>query len=208
MKTPKVRSIKEEIWLIYQIYMNAQQALRIVKEIVWPDNNLNRDFVKNHNQFLQYTSIICWRNCVTETCKLVVDRNSEHYNLWQLNRDIYKGSVFADVTFEVKMLIKWRLALVSRRSIIRNLKEQRDKLYAHTDRDIRDIGNQVKIGEMEEMLNTIFDIIHDLYDVCRSESILQELTNSPVDDLDWILEALTLRDKYYEELEKSLDITS
>jgi len=206
MKISKERNIKEEIWAIMQIYMNAQQALRAVKEITKPENDLNRDFIKSHNQFLHYTSIVCWRHCVTETCKLIVDRKTEHYNLWQVIRDIYKGNVFAGSIVEVTVLAKWRLALARNRNIIINLKVQRDKLYAHTDRDISDIGNKVKVGEMEEMLNTIFNIIHGLYCVCRNESILQEPTNSPIDDLDWILEALTLRDKYYEALEKSVEM--
>jgi hypothetical protein len=110
--------------------------------------------------------------------------------------------VFEGVKVEDSMLNRWITSLENKKHISEDLHTQRDKIYAHTDRDIGIIGNNVKTHEMEELLDIIFDIIHDLYAVCRNESILKEPTNSPIDDLDWILEALALRDKYFEALEK------
>ena len=72
----------------------------------------------------------------------------------------------------------------------KNLIEQRDSIYSHTDRNRDDIKNSITFTDANEFLNIIKRILSEVYVVVFMQVMSMEPLNEPVDDLKRLVKLL------------------
>jgi hypothetical protein len=180
----KPETLKKEVLIRCKIYLDALFAFKVVNQILRNEvSEYKRDQAKWNNAFLQYTSLVCWKQAVIELCKLVHDSRYEVFNLFQLLRDLRLEKNIKHTSIEVEQIEKWEHLIKNIESGIQDLVLQRNKLYAHTSRNVEGIGNSIEMGHMQEIFKTVGTILIQI------NELLPEPNELPI-PLDSILVAL------------------
>lgn len=203
METNQKTELENETWAIMEIFLNAYESFKIVEFLQSNESDNNTAYVKRMNSFFQYSKILCWRNTATELSKLLSNRNTDQYNLRGFLKKIKEGK-FPESTISAEQISKWEQILDRENEVINNILEQRDKVYAHTDRESDKVINKVSITKTTELLDYVFDIIHKIYLDCFKKGIIKETIGSPLNALKWTVDELVKEDKRLEKLEQSL----
>lgn len=116
------------------------------------------------------------------------------YKIKKLNKFISKlksNGHYGDAKISPDKIEKWEKALMDNKGSIDNLVLQRDKLYAHTDKNSKGIPNMVTLTKTRELIIIIQEIIMEVYlTVFESSFMVDSPINAPVENLQWIISTL------------------
>lgn len=112
-----------------------------------------------HFKFLRHS---LWILCIIELNKLLSKSDKDYYNLWtfikNLENNIYQGhNVPADTITE------WRNTLFSKKNIIKKTLLLRNKLYAHTDKDVDKVSVDITFDDVNELILIVEKVIRGIY---------------------------------------------
>lgn len=165
MKT--IKDLEEIIEAINHIYFSAKVSFSDAEYLYIPDNEEEKK-VANENLFIHRIRISCWRNVVLELCKLFLNRDNEHFNLFRFLRCLqteYKN-ISQEKGVSDDKIDSWIAELNHFKvvTIVKKLKIIRDKQIAHTDIDSKSDINQVKVTfkETHEIFNVTERILGDV----------------------------------------------
>ncbi|MEJ7736121.1 MAG: hypothetical protein WKF97_01740 [Chitinophagaceae bacterium] len=166
------RDLKSDIWAIWKILINCKENFLYSKYLHKPDTKEEAEYLSHsrHFQFLQHS---LWRLCVIEINKLLSKSDKDFYNLWtfikNLENNIYKGHhVPADA------IIDWRNTLSSKKSLTKKILLLRNKLYAHTDRDVGKLSVDITFEEVYDLIVIVEKVIRGIYIHSFDSDILTE----------------------------------
>ena len=166
------RDLKSDIWAIWKILLNCKENFLYSKYLHKPDTKEEAEYLHNsmHFKFLRHS---LWRLCIIELNKLLSKSDKDFYNLWifikNLENNIYQGhNVPADTITE------WRNIVSSKKNIIKKILLLRNKLYAHTDKDVDKLTIDITFDEVNELIVIVEKVIRGIYIHSFDSDILTE----------------------------------
>jgi len=191
---------------IRNIMFSAQSSFKIVNYLYRERSGMEIEVVKR-SQFLLYTASIHWQIYVTEMSKLFANRKGDKFNLHKLiNKFKPTGEYYCTEILQNSVLIwEQNLKLDKEANLIKNLLEQRDSLYSHTD-IVRDhIKNKFSFADAKEFLHIIMRTLSEIYYLVFNESMHMEPINEPMMDLKRIMRILVNEKQQWVTLDEQLN---
>lgn len=196
MKEEKKAELKKETWELAEILFLAQESLKIVEYLIKDEADDDKVYSKRMNTFFVYSRSIYWRVIVIELSKLLTEKSSEQYNIYKFISKLKQHGHYGDALISVSEIEVWEKILADNKDSISNLILQRNKVYAHTDRNSKEIPNTVTITKTKELIEIIQKIIREVYfTVFESSFMIDSPVNAPVDNLKWVIGALAKEKK-------------
>lgn len=210
MQAKKKQELKKETWEISEILFWAQESLKVVQFITKKEEDDDMAYVKR-NAFFVYSTSIYWRVIVIELCKLFSSKDTEQYNLQKFISKFKKAGHYGDACIALGTIIDWEEMLGKEKDIINNLLLQRDKIYAHKDRNSKTVANTVTLAKTKELIAVVQKILREIYaTVFESSFMVDDPINPPAGNLLDIINILAnekkLREKPLRELTKQYGI--
>ncbi|MFN8289455.1 MAG: hypothetical protein U0U70_04315 [Chitinophagaceae bacterium] len=191
MKEEKKAELKKETWELAEILFLALESLKIVEYLIKDEADDDKVYSKRMNAFFVYSRSIYWRVIVIELSKLLTEKSSEQYNIYKFISKLKPHGHYGDAKISTVKIEKWEKALTDNKDSIDNLILQRDKLYAHTDKNSKSIPNMVTLTKTRELVTIIQEIIRKVYlTVFESSFMVDSPINAPVENLQWIISTL------------------
>ena len=184
MDKVKLDKLRDHTNEITDIMFRAQSSFKIVDFLYRQREGLETEII-NRNSFLLYTADVNWRIYVTEVSKLFAKRNNEHYNVHKFIKKFKEGEEYETDEIPLNSIKIWEANLSQEKEehLIKNLLEQRDKKFSHTDKDANHIGNEFTFIDAKEFLHIVQRILSEIYQVVFKTTMLFNPTNEPVDEL-------------------------
>jgi hypothetical protein len=178
--------LQSELKEISGILFTAQESFKLVTYLLKDEEDEDLVYEKRVNAFLSYSVNIHWRTTVIELCKLLADKKMERFNL---HKFIHKlKHYFIETGIESSDILKWESLLLAEEDSIKNLIDQRDKVYAHTDSSHREFPNTITLNKARELITFIQQLIRKLYSVVFETAYqIEEPINSPIIGLEHLL---------------------
>lgn len=205
MKEEKKAELKKKTWELAEILFLAQESLKIVEYLIKDEADDDKVYSKRMNAFFVYSRSLYWRVIVIELSKLLTEKSSEQYNIHKFISKLKQDGHYGDAKIFPDKIEKWEKTLTDNKDSIDNLILQRDKLYAHTDKNSKSIPNTVTLTKTRELVTIIQEIIREVYlTVFESSFIVDSPINAPVENLHWIISTLANEKKERESQLKKL----
>lgn len=196
MVEKKKQELKSETWEISEILFLAQESLKVVELLVKEETDDDRAYTKRMNSFFVYTTSVYWRVIVTELCKLFSSKENEQYNLHKFISKLKTAGHYGDAGISQESIIAWKDILENEQEAIDNLILQRDKIYAHKDRNAKTIVNTVTLLKTKELIAVVQKIVREIYStVFESSFMVDDPINPPVANLEYIINILASEKK-------------
>ncbi len=183
--TDKESELHTEITQISGILIQAQESLRIVEYLSTPKSD-DIDFNRAINSsFMRYTADKYWKILVIELVKLLSNSKSQDYRIPIFISKFESNGIFGDFNVSDNKIAEWKLMISSKSNEITNLSDQRDKLYAHTDRNISDSHfNKLKFEDVKELIQFLQDVLKSIYkEVFHSNYLIETQQGDIFDNL-------------------------
>lgn len=204
MKENKKKELHDEIISIGEILILAQESLKMIEYLIEPELD-NKKLYAKRQMFFDFSYKIYWRITVIELCKLFSGRDTDSFNLVKLIGKLRKGNHFGDAKISETKLAQWQEEINLEKGSINNLLLQRDRLYAHKDRELNQVQNIVNINKTWALIKLGRRIIQDIYsDVFDISYMLEDIGYSPVDNLEFIINNLAERERFWDKIENEI----
>ena len=186
------KALEKEIGELNNILFLATESFKIVEYLAKDESDHDKAYTKNMNGFLRYSMIINWRITVIELSKLLSGKDNDHYHLRKFINKLKCEGIFKNAEIPKEVISAWESKLSREVDAIKNLVDQRDKLYAHTDRTAATaIKNAVTVSKAKELIRFAQSIIKEIYSTVFKSGFSFDAFNSPVNNLVWVIDTLT-----------------
>lgn len=166
------RDLKSDIWSIWKILINCKENFLYSRYLHKPDTETEAEYL-NYSQHFKFLRHSLWRLCIIELHKLLSKSDKDVYNLRtflnNLKNNIYKGH-----NVPVETITEWRNTLLSKKSTIKKILLLRNKLYAHTDKDVDKLSVDITFEEVHDLIYIIEKVIRGIYIYSFDSDILTE----------------------------------
>lgn len=187
----KKKEFEDDLKRIKDIYFSAQETFLINKELYKNIKSSEYEsYLKSINPFFYFCKIYFWRNTVLELSKLFNQKENEKFNIPKFVSKLKPNGYFKSLNFDAEFLETILIRIENNKHLIDNLIEQRDKVYAHEDRNNQDVKNLVSHTQTEQLLEIVKDLIKELYQVHYETSMQFDILASPATSLENIIEKL------------------
>ncbi len=193
MKQQRVEHLNRRINTMMKIIMKAQEAFLIVEYLLKPDDDDEKSYEKTLNTFIHYSRIAYWQLTIIELAKLYLDR--EKFSISSLLNSLKKDGEFSELKIPSDQIVGWETKIASEKTFIENLKQQRDKTYAH-EHGSEDIDNIIPMNKIKELFEITYEIMHTLGKHLGNPHHMFQVINSPADSLKNMIERLAKQSKY------------
>ena len=204
METKVKESLEKEVRELNSIIFMAVESFKIVELLAKNEEDDDKSYIKNMNVFLRYSMITNWRITAIELSKLLSGGKNEAYDLRRFINKLKPGGEFETAGISQEEINKWKHKLSEEADAVKNIVDQRNKLYAHTDRDAAAIKNIVTVGKAKELITVAQSVIKEIYHTVFCSGFSFDAFNSPVNNLSWIIDTLTEQKKQREKSLKAL----
>lgn len=195
MTTEIKEALEKEIKELNSIIFMAVESFKIVELLAKDESDDDRSYIKNMNPFLRYSMITNWRITVIELSKLLSGGRNEHYDLKRFINKLKPDGIFRSAGISEDEINKWEHKLSAEVEAIKNIVTQRNKLYAHTDREAAAVKNAVTVSKAKELITVAQSVIKEIYITVFKSGFSFDPFNSPVNNLEWIIDSLTAQKK-------------
>jgi hypothetical protein len=197
----KKEELSQEILRINHIVLKAQEAVEIVAYLLESETDQYRAYQKRMNMFFYYSIANYWQIAVMELVKLFYFKlgkkedtnNREQFNIRHFIKKVRRDGYFGEFSIADNLLNDWLKELDQNDEVIKNLMAQRDKLYAHEDRNNQEVVNKASLTEVRGLLAIAIKLIKEINLATYEQGISFDLINSPAHNLKFLVE--TLADK-------------
>ena len=173
----KKELIKNEIWIIWKIYILCKECFNYTYYLHKPDTKEEFKYLARDPDF-KFIRHILWRMMIIELSKLLSkSERRDKYNLLNLLTKLGKQGFYGDTSVTKETLSRWQTALESNDELIQEILLLRDKFYAHTDNN-SDGSTEITISfrEIKDLLLIIEDIIKEIHhQVLNREAMVEDV---------------------------------
>ncbi len=184
----KYKQLNDEIDSIHEILIITKESLKILEYILKAEDNKDLNYIKRNNSFIAFERVMLWNIIVIELAKLYIDNRSNHYNLKTFIKKFKKDREYFEINLDRKQIENWERMIEAESENIYNIKLQRDKVYAHSDRYRNELFNKVSLEKTSHLVEIGFSILQEI-GKAFSFTFIEDLNNSPMDGLKSILNA-------------------
>jgi len=178
MNEQRRQRLEREISIVNNITIKAQEAYLIVSYLEKDEDDNAIMYHKRMNTFFYYSRVIYWQITIIELAKLLNEK--EKFSIARIIAKVKKDGDYSELGVPAAQIHKWEAIMRNENESIINLKEQRDKVYAHEDGS-ENINNLIPLFKIEILLGLCKDIIlefgkllglpHRMFDVINSPAI-------------------------------------
>lgn len=187
----KKQEFELEIERIKSIFFSAQETFLIVEEFYSQNNISDKEvYTKNMNSFFYFCKVYFWRNTVIELSKLFNDSDNETFNLIKFIKKLKPNGHFKSLKFEETFLDELLERVAENQDLINNLILQRDKLYAHEDRNNQDVESTATFSDIKRLLEICRDLIQKITNQHFATHLQFDIINSPRQNLKYLIECI------------------
>jgi len=156
--------IKNIIWEIWKISLNAKRFLKYSFYLHKPDTNEELEYLRKSRDF-KFIAHALWRNSVIELSKLFYDsKKRDKFNIFHFIKKLEKDGHFRNFKISQTKIDFWYKQIEENRETIDLITGLRDKVYAHTDGPIEKIGLDTPTFEQtEKLIDIIENVITEIY---------------------------------------------
>jgi hypothetical protein len=187
--------LEQEVREMNNIIFTAVESFKIVEFLATNEEDEDKAYVKNRNNFFTYTMITNWRTTIIELSKLLSGGRNEDYDLRKFLNKLSTHGEFAEAGISAVKIKAWKDQLTEEKAAIDNIVKLRNKLYAHTDRDAATVKNIVTVGKAKELIMVAQSVIKEIYMTVFQSGFSFDAFNSPVNNLSYIVDMLTQQRK-------------
>ena len=184
-----------ELQTISKIIIQAQEAFLIVKFLCEEETDPDTHYEKHMNAFFRYSRIVYWQLTVIELSKLFLSRQTERFNLITFLNKLRPGGLFQKFKISNEKIDGWQNRISAQTDDIENLKQQRDKVYVHTDSDNEGVANEVSLEKAENLLRIAKEVVKEINLTCFQTSYIFTPVGSPSENLKSCINNLTIAKK-------------
>tara|TARA_R110002020_G_scaffold179235_2_gene372378 strand:+ start:1395 stop:2015 length:621 start_codon:yes stop_codon:yes gene_type:complete len=165
----KKEDVKDIIWEIWEISINAKRFLKYSFYLHKPDTKEELEYLRTSRDF-QFIAQALWQNAVIELSKLFSNsKNRDKFNIFHFIKKLEKNGHFSGFEISQNKINNWYTNIEESRETINLIIKLRDKVYAHTDGYLEKKG--LDTPTFEQTLKLI-DIV---------ESVIEEIHSSIFD---------------------------
>jgi len=187
----KNKEFELEVERIKAIFFSAQETFYIVEELYHENDVSDKEiYTKNMNSFFYYCKIYFWRNTVIELSKLFNHRDNETFNLIKFIKKLKPNGHFKSLKYDELFLDSILKRIDESQNAINNLILQRDKMYAHEDRNNQDVNNQTSFLDIKKLLDICKDLLQKITNQHFGTHLQFEMINSPKQSLKYLIECI------------------
>ncbi|GBF19535.1 MULTISPECIES: AbiU2 domain-containing protein [Arenibacter] len=160
----KKEEIKDIIWEIWKISINAKRFLKYSFYLHKPDTKEEFEYLRMSRDF-QFIAHALWRNAVIELSKLFNDsKNRDKFNIFHFIKKLDKNGYFRSFEISQTKIDSWYKQIEESRETIDLITGLRDKVYAHTDGLIDKNGLDTPTFEQtEKLIDIVESVIKEIY---------------------------------------------
>ncbi|WP_421808683.1 hypothetical protein [Flagellimonas sp.] len=176
----KKAEIKEEIWEIWKITLNAKRPLKYSFYLHKPETPEELDYIRFSKDF-QFIRHSLWRLAVIELSKLFNSAKSgDKFNIFRFINKLEKDGYYRSLKIKQSKIDHWRKLLSDYDDIIKIVLELRNRVYAHTDgpEAINDLDTPT-FEQTEKLIDIIENVIQEIY-----SSVFDSFVNVESPDID------------------------
>ena len=208
MNSTRKNQLEIELKKMAEMSLQAKESLLIVEYLLKDEDDDYYQYEKRMNPFLYLSRFTYWKNAVIELSKLFLER--EKYSLLKLIKKLRKDGDYSQLKTSEESINNWKTKIDDFKNEIKNLKDQRDKVYAHEDDKDDKIFNNVSIEKLKILLALAFEVINEVRKSIDLYPMETNLSNSSVISLKSIIERLVTERKNelngYREIAKNYDL--
>lgn len=198
MNHTPIAPLREDISRMIQIVLKAQESYRIVDYLMQKDSDFYAQHIKRKNHFFNDVKHTYWRITVIELTKLFYfnqndvtqTKNREHFNLRHLLKNLSPENPYHWVKIDPLVLARWHKEIKKCDKTVLNLMMLRDKLYAHDDRNRKEVINQTTLRHLLPLLSVAIEILSVVSLKGLNEGNSFEVIVSPVKALEKIVDRM------------------
>lgn len=194
-----IADLKARIKDSCDLLWTAKEALNIVSYLTAPSQG-KEEFFKRTNYFLRWSQIVNWRMAVIEVHKIVSKKDNDAHSLKKIFNIIRANIKKLSITEHD--VLGWEAKLSAEANVIGEIEKQRDKVYAHTDLNAKNITSTLAITDIENLIQIILDIFNGILSKMGEPVYSMAILGHPTDGAKMVIDALVVRDNCYEQLEK------
>ena len=160
----KKEELKDIIWEIWKISLNAKRFLQYSFYLHKPDTADELEYLKTSRDF-KFISRALWRNAVIELSKLFnSSKNRDKFNIFHFISKLEKNGHYRDFKIDQAKIDNWYAQIDENKKTIDLINGLRDKVYAHTDGPSDKNGLDTPTFEQTEKLIVIIEsVIKEIY---------------------------------------------
>lgn len=157
--------IEEELSRITDILNLAKGCYQYCYYLHKPKTVEEDNYLK-HSRDFNFIRHILFRMTIIELMKLFSDSKSgkERYNICRFLKKFKKGGVFFCIGLDQYKIEQWEMQIQSKELLIKELKDLRDKAYAHTDANKENYTDvNIEFANIEYLLKIVEDIVSEIF---------------------------------------------
>jgi hypothetical protein len=158
----KMKEIKEAVSTIIEIYIGAKENFKFCCHLHYSKTEMEAQYLKTdrHLQFIRHS---LWRLTIIELSKLFSNGTNDVYCLKKLIQNLKPDGAFAQHGINLEKVSQWENLINGKSSIIKNINDLRNKIYAHTDPN-REIykGIEIYFSDISELINITSRLINEI----------------------------------------------
>lgn len=192
MNHQRKKQLEKHISVLNNITLKAQEAYLIVFYLHKDEDNDDVMYVKRMHTFFNYSRVIYWQITIIEIAKLLNEK--EKTSIAKIINRVKKDGEYSELGVPKELISKWEQLLENEKESIKNIKDQRDKVYAHEDGS-DDITNLIPLSKIEAFLALFKEIILELGKLLGLTHRMFDLINSPATNLEYSIKVIAKEKK-------------
>ena len=160
----KKAEIKDNIWEIWKIAINAKRFLKNSFYLHKPDSKEELEYLKNSRDF-HFIGHSLWRLAVIELSKLFNNsKTRDKFNISHFIKKLEKDGYYGVLGIDQSKIDYWRNQITNNHSVIEMIIDLRDKIYAHTDGpEAKSKLDTPTFEQTENLIHIIENVIQEIY---------------------------------------------
>lgn len=198
----KESEFKHDVERITQILLFCDTSYNVLRELYrTKDNSEYQINLKYKNSFFLLTKINYWRVIILQLSKLY---GNERFSIVKLLEKSKKGNFYKSIDLNQEMIHKHLQLIDEKEDLLKEVKKQRDKIFAHEDADSINIQNEISLDEAEMLIKLCQDILSEIYSSKYKTHYMFNGHKSALKNLQIILKSLDERNEVRVEDRKDL----
>jgi hypothetical protein len=158
------QEVHQEIWSIWgDILQDAKECYSLSHYLHKPDSPEELDYINSSLQF-RFIRSKSWEMTIIELAKLFISSNDHHFNLNHFINRLKSGKDFDDCNISDGKITSWKKQLNANQALIDKLCIQRNKFYAHTDRNRGEHPfPEISFPEVNVLIQLAESIVREIY---------------------------------------------
>lgn len=165
MHDERKQKMHQEIWSMWQILQDVQECYSLTKYLNKPDSQEELDYI-NLSLHFRFIRSLSWKMTVIELAKIFISSNNHHFNLKHFIDKLKQGQELSDCALNKNKIKLWEEKLIANQKLIKQLQTQRDKFYAHTDKDREENSfDEILFSEIDNLISLAESVIREIYSI-------------------------------------------